>query len=241
MTISVIGVGLGQTGTHSLSAALDILGFGECFHADRMLERRDVRAAKAWLDIAEGKPARWNDIFQGYQSIASFPAWALYKEMLEQFPDARIVLTVRDKEEWFNDINAGDYAAFKADPWWLFSVSPVKRVMKKLEDLLIIERKYSGRLHDKKYALKVFEEHIQEVRRVVPEDKLLIFDVKEGWGPLCEFLNVTVPANKPFPWLNDIPSVKARLRNRFFFFRGVEIAALTLLLIIIFSYFTIVE
>ena len=131
MTIRVIGVGLGQTGTHSLTVALEILGFGECFHADKMLERGDVKAAQAWLDIAEGRPARWNDIFREYRSIASFPAWALYKEMLAQFPDARVVLTVRDREQWFNDINAGDYAAFKADPRWLFWFSPVKRVMRK--------------------------------------------------------------------------------------------------------------
>ena len=240
MTIRVIGVGLGQTGTHSLSAALELLGFGECFHADKMLEQGDVKAAQAWLDIAAGKPARWNDIFREYRSIASFPAWALYKEMLAQFPDARVVLTVRDKEQWFNDINAGDYAAFKADPSWLFWFSPVKRVMRKLEKLLILDRKYHHKLHDRQYALEVFEEHIQEVRRAVPADRLLIFDVKQGWGPLCDFLNVPVPGDKPFPRLNDIESVRARLRSRFFFFRGVEIAALTLLLVIV-SYFTLVE
>ena len=237
MTVRVIGVGLGQTGTHSLAAALEILGFGECFHADKMLERRDVRAAQAWLDIAEGRQARWDDIFQGYRSIASFPAWALYKEMLAQFPEARVVLTVRDKEQWFNDINAGDYAAFKADPRWLFWFSPVKRVMRKLEDLLILDRKYNHNLHDKRHALMVFEEHIQEIRRTVPEDRLLIFDVREGWEPLCSFLEVPVPGDRPFPRLNDVASVKARLRSRFFFFRGVEIAAVALLLVI-FSCFT---
>lgn len=238
MTLTVIGVGLGQTGTHSLSAALEILGFGECFHADKMLERVDVRAAQAWLDIAEGRPAKWNDIFRGYRSIASFPAWALYKEMLAQFPDARVVLTVRDREQWFNDINAGDYAAFKADPRWLFWFSPVKRVMRKLEDLLILDRKYHHKLHDKQHALNVFEEHVREVRSVVPADRLLIFDVKQGWGPLCDFLKVPVPGDRPFPWLNDIASVKARLRRRFFFFRGVEIAVLIVLLVV-FSYFTL--
>lgn len=230
MTLRVIGVGLGQTGTHSLAAALDILGFGECFHADRMLERGDVRAAQAWLDIAEGRPARWDDIFTGYRSIASFPAWALYRELLAQFPDARVILTVRDREQWFDDINAGDYAAFKADPRWLFWVSPVKRVMRKLEDLLILERKYRHRLHDKQYALRVFEQHAQEVKSVVPADRLLIFDVRQGWGPLCGFLGVPVPEHRPFPRLNDIASVKARLRRRFFFFRGVEIAVLAALL-----------
>lgn len=238
MSLSVIGVGLGQTGTHSLAAALEILGFGECFHADRMLERGDVRAARAWLDIAEGRPARWNDIFRGYRSIASFPAWALYRELLGQFPDARVILTVRDREQWFDDINAGDYAAFRADPRWLFWVSPVKRVMKKLEDLLILERKYHHRLHDRQYALKVFEEHIQEVRNAVPADRLLIFDVKQGWGPLCDFLGVPVPGDRPFPRLNDIASVKARLRRRFFLFRGVEIAVLITLLLV-FSYFVL--
>lgn len=235
MTLRVIGVGLGQTGTHSLAAALDILGFGECFHADRMLERRDVRAAQAWLDIAEGRPARWNEIFAGYRSIASFPAWALYREMLAEYPDARVILTVRDRDRWFADINAGDYAAFKADPRWLFWVSPVKRVMRKLEDLLILDRKYQHRLHDKQYALNVFEEHVQEVRSVVPADRLLIFDVKQGWGPLCDFLGAPVPEDRPFPRLNDIASVKARLRRRFFFFRGVEIAALAALLGIFWS------
>ena len=230
MTLRVIGVGLGQTGTHSLAAALEILGFGECFHADKMLKRGDVRAAQAWLDIAEGRPARWDDIFTGYRSIASFPAWALYRELLAQFPDARFILTVRDREQWFHDINAGDYAAFKADPCWLFWVSPVRRVMRKLEDLLILDRKYRHKLHDKQYALKVFVEHIQEVKNVVPADRLLIFDVKQGWGPLCDFLGVPVPGDTPFPRLNDIASLRARLRRRVFFFRGAEIAVLVMLL-----------
>lgn len=233
--LKVIGVGLGQTGTHSLAAALEILGFGECFHAGKMLERGDVRAAQAWLDIAEGRPARWHDIFTGYRSVASFPAWALYRELLAQFPDARVILTVRDREQWFHDINAGDYASFKADPRWLFWVSPVRRVMRKLEDLLILDRKYHHKLHDKQYALKVFAEHTLEVRSVVPADRLLIFDVKQGWGPLCDFLGVPVPGDRPFPRLNDIMSVKARLRRRFFFYRGVEIAVLTALLGILWS------
>lgn len=224
MTLKVIGVGLGQTGTHSLCAALEKLGYANCFHADGMLNAGNLRAARGWLDIALDRAERWDDIFEGFQAIASFPAWALYDKLMQRYPDARVILTIRDPEEWFKDINAADYAAFKGDPWWIFWLSPVKRTMRQLEQLLILDRKYGGRLHDRKHAIDVFEAHTREIKRVVPPDKLLIYNVEQGWRPLCDFLNVPEPKDEPFPWLNDIPSVKKRLRHRFIVYRSIEAA-----------------
>ena len=189
-----------------------------------MLESNDKRAAGAWLDMAHGKAARWGDIFDSYASIASFPAWAFYRELIQRYPEARVVLTVRDANTWFEDINAGDLAAYKTDPWWLFRVRPIKKLMKELEDLVIIDRMYRGQLDEKHVAIAAFEDHTNNITNAVPPDRLLIFDVKDGWGPLCAFLGVGVPEGLEFPWLNDIPSVKRRLRKRYFLYRGIEVA-----------------
>jgi len=231
MTLEVIGLGLGQTGTHSLQAALERLGYARCFHADDMLRSGDVGAARAWLDIAQGKPARWEDIFTGHKAIASFPAWALYEELLRDFPAARVILTVREPGQWFEDINAADHAAFKAVPWWLTWMSPVRRTMRKLEQLLILDRKYAGRLGDRSHAIEVFEAHTRKVRETVEPGRLLVYNVEQGWKPLCKFLGVPEPAGVPFPHLGDVAGIRRKLRHKAIIYRFVEALMLVAILL----------
>ena len=232
MTLVVIGLGLGQTGTHSLQAALERLGYGPCLHADDMLKSADARAIRAWLDIARGGRPRWDDIFDGHRSIASFPAWALYEDLLRDFPDAQVILTVRDPSRWFADINAADYAAYKAVPWWLKWLSPSRRAMRELERRLIVDGKYSGRLQDREHAIDVFQAHTRAVRDAVEPEKLLEYDVERGWKPLCDFLDEPEPAGVPFPHLNDVATVKRRLRRKAIRYRIVEASVIVLVVLL---------
>jgi hypothetical protein len=83
-----------------------------------------------------------------------------------------------------------------------------------MNDRLIWEDTFGGSLEDRKHAIGVFERHNEEVRRRVPEEKLLVYEVKEGWGPLCEFLEVETPRDKPFPHLNDTDTFRTMVRRR---------------------------
>jgi Sulfotransferase domain len=79
---------------------------------------------------------------------------------------------------------------------------------------LIWQGTFGGRFEDKQHALAVFERHNQDVIRRVPADRLLVYEVKEGWEPLCRFLDVPVPAGKPFPRLNDTAEFQRRRQDR---------------------------
>ncbi len=72
---------------------------------------------------------------------------------------------------------------------------------------------FQGRFEDKSYAIDVFNRHNEQVQRVVPPDRLLVYEVQQGWEPLCTFLGVPVPADKAFPHLNDTVEFRARIQK----------------------------
>jgi hypothetical protein len=72
---------------------------------------------------------------------------------------------------------------------------------------------FDGRFGDRDHAVEVFVRHNEEVKRRVPPEKLLVFEVKEGWGPLCEFLGVEAP-DGPFPHLNDRDQFPKMMRRQ---------------------------
>src|SRR5215210_7088160 len=79
---------------------------------------------------------------------------------------------------------------------------------------IIWEDTFSQRFEDRQYAIEVFNRHNEEVEEYVSPDRLLVYEVKDGWEPLCEFLNVEVPEGEPFPRLNDTATFMQR-RKRF--------------------------
>jgi hypothetical protein len=79
---------------------------------------------------------------------------------------------------------------------------------------LIWQGTFGGAFEDKQRAISTFERHIQEVKDRVPGERLLVYDVKEGWEPLCRFLHVAVPADKPFPHLNDTSAFHQMIQER---------------------------
>jgi hypothetical protein len=80
----------------------------------------------------------------------------------------------------------------------------------RLADHIVWEDTFDGRFEDLAYAMEVFERHNEAVRRRVPPERLLVFDVREGWPPLCAFLGVEDP-DKPFPHLNEAREMRRRL------------------------------
>ena len=93
-------------------------------------------------------------------------------------------------------------------------------------DRLVWDGLFRGRFEDKAHAIEVFRRHNEEVRRDVPADRLLVFEVKEGWGPLCSFLGVPVPEGRPFPRLNDAEEFRSRIRRAALAVRAVAYSVL---------------
>ncbi|MEU0572200.1 sulfotransferase family protein [Nonomuraea sp. NPDC005983] len=217
--LKVIGAGFPRTGTSSMKAALERLGFGPCYHMFEILTHPEQ--VERWLPAASGEPLDWEQVFAGYQSAQDWPASGFWREQATAYPEAKVVLTVRDPQRWYvsmqNLIDNGPRRAFSADP----SQLPEKAVavftaMGKMSPVLDrIGRSafgdawnFADGMPEEKVAIEAFERHVDAVKESLPANRLLVFDVRQGWGPLCEFLGVDVPDGEPFPHLNDTESMQ---------------------------------
>lgn len=207
----VIGAGLGRTGTKSLQAALEQLGFGPCYHmTEAVLHTEHV---PTWMAATEGRSVDWASFLRDYQATVDFPGCSFYKEMMVAFPDAKVLLSVRDPERWYQSCLETIHAIVTKWPMsWVGAYMPKVGPVHRLTSKLIWRNLFEGRFLDRDFALRRFREHNEEVIRHVPPERLLVFDVKQGWEPLCKFLGVPVPST-PFPHLNDAAEFKGRIRT----------------------------
>ena len=207
--MKIIGAGFGRTGTMSLKVALEELGYGPCYHMVEVFE--NPAHIELWNAAAQGESVDWKKLFAGYQATVDWPAAAFYKELMEVYPEAQVLLTVRDPDKWYestkNTIYSGPRQASTQVP------PAVSRPPQMIEKL-VWEGTFGGNFEDRQYAIEVFKRHNKEVEEYVPSDRLLVYEVKEGWGPLCEFLGVKTPEDKPFPHLNDTESFLRMMRER---------------------------
>lgn len=201
--MKIIGAGFGRTGTASMKAALEYLGFGPCYHMFDVLTSPE--RAEDWRRVVDGEDRDWARIFDGYVSTVDWPGCAYWKELLETFPDAKVLLTTRDPQRWYDSVYRTIYGFHAAD------VDPavpagVAETFRPVVGKIVWDGTFDGRFEDRGHAIDVFERHNEEVRRSVDADRLLEYEVGSGWGPLCEFLGVDVPA-EDFPHVNDSGSM----------------------------------
>jgi hypothetical protein len=197
MGLDVIGPGFGRTGTNSLKLALEYLGFGPCHH---MFEVRDIpKQLPHWEAAANGEEMNWESVFEGYRSQVDWPGARFWRELVRFYPAAKVVLTVRDPDEWFDSVQA-TIAPFMAAR----GKHPSAHVnaICEMAHMAIAKQTFDSRLSDRAHATRVFREHIATVQASVPANRLLIYEVNQGWQPLCAFLGVAVP-NAPFPNTNS--------------------------------------
>jgi hypothetical protein len=195
--MKIIGAGFGRTGTMSLKAALCQLGFGPCHHMSDATE--DLVLEDRWLQKARGRDISWAEILDGYESIVDWPGCYFWEELTSSFPQAKVILTVRDPEAWYASAAETIYLQARVGPADEFAMS----------DLVIWRGTFNDRFADKDHAISVFEEHNRRVIRAIPGQRLLVYDISAGWAPLCAFLGVDVPAGAPFPHVNDRASFQA--------------------------------
>lgn len=196
MTLSVIGAGFGRTGTLSLKGALETLGFNKCYHMIEVFS--EPSHSPQWLAAAQGKPVDWDQLLNGYAASVDWPACYFYKELANQYPEAKVILSVRDPEAWFKSASNTIFPMIDGP---LSDDDEMLRNQQIMAKEIILEQTFGGDLKNKDRAINIYKQHIDDVKRVIPSERLLQFEAKQGWGPLCEFLDKPVP-NEPYPRVN---------------------------------------
>jgi len=195
MTLRVIGAGVGRTGTYSLKLALNQLQFGPCHHMEEVLFNLPAQLP-LWQAAADGRPD-WRAIFEGYESAVDWPTAAFYRELHAVYPSARFVLTVRDPKRWVESFSQTIYKLLAESG----QLPDEMRNWLKMGKAVIAKSGFPDGL-DLAQLEKAFVAHNDAVRAAIPARQLLVYQVRDGWAPLCEFLGAAVPS-EPFPRTND--------------------------------------
>jgi sulfotransferase family protein len=206
--MDVIGVGFGRTGTLSLKAALERTGFGPCLHMVPLLD--DAERSMLLCAAADGDAVGLDKAFDGFRSSVDWPGTYFWRELTTRHPTAKVILTVRDSDGWYESAARTIYEA--ANSRRGEQLSPERAACMRMLDKLIWQGTFDGRFGDRADAIRRFEEHNAAVRAEIAPERLLEFRVGAGWEPLCEFLGVPVPA-EPFPRLNDQAAFAERARR----------------------------
>ncbi len=195
MTIQVIGAGVGRTGTYSLKLAINQLGLGPCHHMEEVLHNMPAQVP-LWFAAVNGRPD-WQTIYEGFKSAVDWPTACFFRELIQEFPSAKFILTERDPENWADSFGATIYELLAGKD----EGPPEMKEWLEMADGVIAKTGFPGGL-DRDGLIRAFVAHNEAVKATIPASQLLVYSVKEGWSPLCEFLNAPVPA-EPFPRTND--------------------------------------
>jgi hypothetical protein len=203
--MKLIGAGLPRTGTLSQKVGLEILGQGPCYHMVNVLA--DLELVPQWRHALAGD-GQWSQILDGFESAVDWPASFFYRELLEVYPDAKVLLSVRDGESWARSMRDTIWGVLYSDILLRHVsdarcvIDPKWRGYTNLMDAMWQRLGLSGENVTPEQMVTGMERYNDEVRQTVPPDRLLVWSVTDGWKPLCDFLEVSVP-DAPFPHLND--------------------------------------
>jgi hypothetical protein len=201
MPLKVVGSGLGRTGTKSMQTALNMLGLGPCHHMVEVFAHPE--SMQLWVDASEGRPD-WDLIFKDYQSMVDYPGAAHWRQLADHYPDAKVLHTVRDPDKWFEStqatiFNPGGAAAESGEglrsKFFGSFIGPLRE-----------------HLADRAYMTDYFRRHTEAVKAAIAPERLLVYEVGEGWDRLCRFLGVPTP-DAPYPSENSREEFVARVRE----------------------------
>jgi hypothetical protein len=198
MALKVIGSGLGRTGTKSLQTALNMLGVGPCHHMVEVFAHPE--SVPLWIEAGAGRP-NWDAIFSGYGAMVDYPGAAYWRELAAYYPDAKVLHTVRDPDQWFESTQA---TIFKPGSGANQTEGPMAPFFKSFIGAL------QPHLNDRAYMTDYFVRHTEAVKAAIPAERLLVYEAGQGWAPLCAFLGVPVPA-EPYPSENNRAEFIARM------------------------------
>lgn len=204
--LKLINAGLGRTGTTSLKVALEQLGFGPCYHMFDVVND-EQRLAQWERIVCDGQPPDWEAVFAGYGSAVDGPCAIYYRQIMAAFPDAKVILTVRDAERWYQSTYDTLYQFAVATSRHPAGAGSRQSRVYRLTSSMVWDGLFGGRFEDRDHAIEVFARRNQEVIDSVEPGRLLVYDVKQGWEPLCAFLGADQPPGD-FPHANDSQSMR---------------------------------
>jgi hypothetical protein len=204
MTLRVVGAGLGRTGTHSLQLALQQLLDAPCYHMMEVFSHPEH--IEVWHRAVKGELPDWNAFLADYRATVDWPAASFWRELSAANPDAIVLLSTRAS----------------ADAWWksanetIFEISRreappdgvVRGQLAMAKDLFVT--RFCADWIDEAAAKDAYEAHNAAVRAGVPADRLVDWRPGDGWAPICEALDLTVP-DEPFPHVNTTDEFRAML------------------------------
>jgi hypothetical protein len=202
MSLKVIGAGLPRTATWSQKLALNELGFGPCYHMSEALEHPEHWPL--WERAGRGEAIDWEAIFAGWGSTTDAPGCKFYKQLADRYPDAKVVLSLRDFDKWFASTQNTILGP---------AVMGFHQARGSMPMVKAVDWGDDPRLNDRAFMFDRFHRHIEEVKATIPADRLLVYQVAEGWEPLCRFLGVDIPA-APFPQVNSTEEFQAMIAGR---------------------------
>jgi hypothetical protein len=192
--MQLIGTGVGRTGTYSLKLAINQLGLGPCHHMEEVLHNMPLQGP-LWSAALNGA-ADWQSIYDGYPSAVDWPTAGFFRELYAAYPSAKFVLTLRSPESWADSFGGTIYQLLAGRE----QAPPEMRDWLEMSAGVIAKTGFPEGL-DRDGLIAAFVAHNDAVRAAIPPGQLLEFEVKQGWGPLCEFLEVPAP-DEPFPRTN---------------------------------------
>ena len=202
--MKIICAGHGKTGTKSIGKALRHLGFTVFDWEEQTFDFLDH-----WVDVFQnGAKPDVKRVYQNADVCVDFPGNFFYEEILEAFPDCKVILSVREEDSWIESLVCQLNALAALRSWVVSMVSPTASKMECVFDSTLNATIGSCNTKSTYVIRKRYRIHNHRVKSIVPADKLLIYNVTQGWEPLCEFLECEVPT-VAFPHEN----IKSEIAN----------------------------
>ena len=202
MPLDVIGSGFGRTGTASLKRALEAIGYGPCHHMEEVIQHPEQ--VPYWEAFVAGEAVNWDEVFAGYRSQVDWPGAHVWRQLAQAYPNAKVIHSIRPDDAWWTSFSNTIAKAMTERPPAGTPGGPPPHFARMLDamEVAINERTFNGKPMDRETALDAYRRNTEAVKATIAPERLLVFDVREGWEPLCEFLGVPVPEG-PFPRINS--------------------------------------
>lgn len=206
MALDIIGAGFGRTGTMSLKVALERLGYSKCYHMIDVLSHPGH--VDLWRAAWRGDEP-WERLFDGYAAAVDWPAAAFWPRLMAFYPQAKVLLTVRDAQRWYKSARDTIFQSLRDS---LRSPDAARRERARMAHEIIVDGTFGGDLDDQARAIAIYEANVARVYSDVPADRLIVFNPKDGWQSLCEALGVA-PPDEPYPHVNTTAEFHERWRR----------------------------
>lgn len=192
--MKVVGAGVGRTGTNSLKLALERLLGAPCYHMREVFVHPEH--IPGWRAAANGQGPEWKDFLRGYAAAVDWPASAFWRELSAAFPEALVLLSVRDADAWWESANETIFGIIRGPSPFGAKFAEWPQMVREM-----METRFTTALDDREACIAAFERHNQEVRESVPASRLLEWTPGDGWEPICQALGLPEPSEE-FPRTN---------------------------------------